>query len=121
MPDCPFCQRIAAGEYESWTDDPDVVWFEPLNPVTRGHLLFIPVHHVTDALASPYEAGLVMEIAARWASKNLHDPRACNLITSVGTEATQSVHHCHLHLVPRRPGDGLLLPWSGQQKETGHA
>jgi hypothetical protein len=35
-----------------------------------------------------------------------------NLITSAGTDATQSVFHLHVHLVPRRPNDGLKLPWS---------
>ncbi|RZE66014.1 HIT domain-containing protein [Streptomyces albidoflavus] len=34
-----------------------------------------------------------------------------NLIASRGREATQSVTHLHLHLVPRRNGDALALPW----------
>jgi len=36
----------------------------------------------------------------------------CNVITSVGREATQSVFHLHVHVVPRREGDGLALPWT---------
>jgi histidine triad (HIT) family protein len=36
----------------------------------------------------------------------------CNLIVSKGPSATQTVAHLHLHIVPRRPGDGLALPWS---------
>ena len=121
MTDCPFCKRIAAGEYEAWSDDPDVVWFEPLDPVTPGHMLFVPVRHVPDALADPYEAAITMEIASRWAAGK--DIQPCNLITSAGPEATQSVRHMHIHLVPRRAGDGLMLPWGGQharyQKKDG--
>jgi len=107
---CPFCERIQAGLYESWCDDPDVVFFEPLSPVTPGHLLFVPVRHVSDALADPYMTALTMEIASRWAAGHA-DTQSCNLITSVGTPATQTVKHLHIHVVPRRPGDGLLLPW----------
>jgi histidine triad (HIT) family protein len=36
----------------------------------------------------------------------------CNIITSVGSAATQTVRHLHVHVVPRRRGDGLQLPWS---------
>ncbi|MEV7006240.1 HIT domain-containing protein [Streptosporangium sp. NPDC051022] len=32
-------------------------------------------------------------------------------MTSAGREATQSVFHLHLHIVPRQDGDGLALPW----------
>jgi histidine triad (HIT) family protein len=35
----------------------------------------------------------------------------CNIITSAGTEATQTVFHLHVHIVPREAGDGLELPW----------
>lgn len=118
MTACPFCDRIKAGEYETWpgVTDPGVVWFEPLNPVTPGHLLFVPVRHVPDALADPYLSGVVMEDASRWA---LQHPGGgadgWNLTTSAGAAASQAVYHYHLHLVPRRAGDGLLLPWTLQR------
>src|SRR5690606_7376491 len=41
---CPFCDRIEAGECDGG-DNTVVVHFEPLNPVTAGHRLFIPRHH----------------------------------------------------------------------------
>lgn len=108
--DCPFCARIAHGEYDAgnqWA-----VTFEPLNPVTPGHRLFVPRTHVEDALTRPPLTGHVMRYAAAWAEE--HGLGACNFITSRGTEATQSVPHLHWHLVPRREGDGLALPWTGQ-------
>ncbi len=110
-PDCPFCTRIAAGEYD-YRDDTWNVAFQPLDPVTLGHFLVVPCAHVTDALAAPLEAGR----AARFAAILAKDMglEACNLITSAGTAATQTVMHLHFHVVPRRAGDGLALPWTRQ-------
>lgn len=116
-PGCPFCGRIKRGEYEAWANDPSVVWFGPLNPVTPGHMLFVPVRHVSganDPRNGPYETAITMEVAARWAQRN--GVESFNLITSAGTEATQSVFHLHAHLLPRREGDGLALPWTGQKR-----
>lgn len=107
--DCPFCDRIERGEYDSKVLG--VVSFEPLNPVTPGHRLVVPVMHVADALAAPHETGRVFEEAARLAFGLGCD---FNLITSCGADATQTVRHLHVHIVPRRPGDGLNLPWTGQ-------
>lgn len=84
--------------------------FEPLNPVVPGHLLVVPDTHVRDAAEDPDVAAGAMEVAATIAQRYT----AANIITSIGADATQSVFHLHAHVVPRRPGDGLLLPWSGQ-------
>jgi histidine triad (HIT) family protein len=110
--DCPFCARIAAGDYG--TCDMFSVSFEPLNPVTEGHLLVVPRLHFPDAGSNPLHAGRAMELAATIAALDSLD--SYNLITSAGSAATQTVRHLHLHLVPRRPGDGLALPWTGQQQ-----
>ena len=46
----------------------------------------------------------------------LYGAASCNLITSVGAAATQTVKHLHIHIVPRHEGDGLHLPWTEQKK-----
>ena len=109
--DCPFCERIAAGDYDSTNQAGSVVSFEPLNPVVPGHTLVVPVRHVADALDDPSLTGAVFRFAAVLGQLR---EGACNLITSAGVEATQTVMHLHVHLVPRREGDGLHLPWTGQ-------
>lgn len=86
------------------------VVFEPLNPVTPGHLLVVPKRHVDNAAEDPKLTAKVMLAASVMAGKF---PSA-NIITSIGAPATQRVHHLHLHVVPRREGDGLHLPWTGQ-------
>jgi histidine triad (HIT) family protein len=117
--DCPFCQRIERGEYDQELSLPgSIAVFEPLNPVTRGHLLAVPFAHVRDAAARPCVTGQVMEHAARllrnFSSPAEPHPYQANIITSIGPDATQTVWHFHVHIVPRRPGDGLALPWTGQ-------
>lgn len=72
-------------------------------------LLFVPDWHAEhpDALAVAEAMGAAAAYARDWL------PNAeFNLITSSGRAATQTIDHVHVHLVPRRPGDGLLLPWS---------
>ncbi|HEX8321590.1 HIT family protein [Longimicrobium sp.] len=114
---CVFCE-IAAGRAEAdvLCDWGDALAIVPLNPVSLGHTLVIPKRHVADALEDPVTTGLVMARAAAFAAGQ--GAHGYNLITSVGSVATQTVMHLHAHVVPRRPGDGLALPWTGQEKRT---
>src|SRR5690606_22895948 len=109
-PACVFCRIVArrapARVVREW---PDAVAIVPLRPVTAGHTLVIPRCHVADATVCPEVSGAVMRRAAELAVP------PCNLITSAGEAATQSVWHLHIHVVPRRAGDGLPLPWTPQQ------
>jgi histidine triad (HIT) family protein len=111
--ECVFCDRIAKGEYDH--DDAYNVAFEPLSPVTPGHLLVVPRGHVPSALANPVAAGHAMRFAGFLA--NRLGIGAANFITSAGADATQTVFHLHVHIVPRVPGDGLTLPWTGQHEK----
>lgn len=105
---CVFCAKIAAGDVERrW---PTVVCFEPLDPVTPGHMLVVPVVHVEDVGVDPFWSGQAMHAAAQLAA----EVGDCNVITSRGTAATQTIRHLHIHVVPRRPGDGLKLPWTDE-------
>jgi diadenosine tetraphosphate (Ap4A) HIT family hydrolase len=103
---CSFCRRISRGEYDKklpgWS-------FEPLDPVTPGHRLFVSSQHVTDAAEDWYTTGRVFSNAADYARR---EGVPFNLITSAGSAATQTVFHFHVHYLPRSEGDGLLLPWS---------
>jgi histidine triad (HIT) family protein len=109
MNPCPFCEiakgRAPAKMVHEWND---ALAFTPLNPVVEGHTLVVPRRHVPNFAADPETSAATMRRAAelmRWT------PRPMNVITSRGREATQSVFHLHLHLVPRAEDDGLALPW----------
>ena len=112
MTDCPFCARIEAGQFDYC--NLNNVAFQPLNPVTPGHFLVVPKKHVTHALEAPSRAASALGFAANLANEmGLTD---ANFITSAGPAASQTVFHLHLHVVPRRPGDDLALPWSQEPK-----
>lgn len=109
--DCVFC-KIVLGEspadiVKEWAH---VIAFTPLEPVTPGHTLIVPKQHVTDYTENLGVTGLTAAAASEYASGIEEES---NLITSAGKIATQSVFHLHMHVVPRRKGDGLKLPWSG--------
>lgn len=87
----------------------DAIAIVPLGPVVDGHTLVIPKRHVDDFTTDPSVSAATM-LRASWLAERLLSG-ACNMITSRGREATQSVFHLHLHLVPRRDNDGLALPW----------
>lgn len=115
--DCVFCRILAGTEPATFAYTyPETVAILPRHPVTEGHLLVIPREHVTDAAAYPYVTGLTFQRAAEIAANR---GGQFNLITSCGSDATQTVFHLHVHIVPRRAGDGLALPWTGQKKGDG--
>lgn len=107
QPPCPFCEivkgRAPAEIFHEWDDALAIV---PIDPVVDGHLLVIPKIHVADVGHDPEISAATMRRAAQLAASQW-----CNVITSRGRVATQSVFHLHLHLVPRAEDDGLALPW----------
>lgn len=113
MSDCVFCAIIAdrapATVVREW---PDAIAIVPLGPVVDGHVLVIPRQHVADFGVDPDVSALTMRRAAEIV------PYPANIITSLGREATQSVFHLHVHIVPRAEDDGLALPWySGRRSK----
>lgn len=108
---CPFCDYEGPSDIlHEWGEV--AVALEPLNPVTLGHVLIVPRAHVRDASEDPVFTGMMFGLAAALC----RDVDAYNLITSKGPAATQTVQHLHVHVIPRRDGDGLTLPWSVTQK-----
>ncbi len=114
--DCIFC-KIVRGEipcakvYE--TDR--VLAFLDIAPVAPGHALVIPkAHHVNlfdlpEVLGGALFAALPPVAAAIEAATGA---TGVNVQMNNGPDAGQVVFHAHLHLIPRRAGDGLRL-WPG--------
>jgi histidine triad (HIT) family protein len=105
--DCPFC-KIAAGEVQADVvhRTESVVAFRDTNPQAPTHILIIPVEHIESALAvREQHADLLVEIlsaAQHLAQTEELDERGWRLVTNVGPDAGQTVHHLHVHLLGGR-------------------
>lgn len=110
---CEFCKiahKLAPADIvHDWVDY-NCLAIVPLNPVTPGHILVLPKEHLRNAVDNPERTATVMFCAADWIART--GVGDCNIITSVGKDATQTIFHLHVHVVPRRAGDGLALPWT---------
>ncbi|TXJ83343.1 HIT domain-containing protein [Streptomyces lavendulae] len=109
---CVFC-AIATGEAPAVIvrERPDALAIRPRSGgVHPDHVLVLPRVHVEDAGTDPEVTASVMRRAAELMAEH----PAANLITSMGSPATQTVFRLHVHIVPRTDGDGLPLPWTPQ-------
>lgn len=114
-PDCIFC-KIVAGAVSSFKvyEDEETLAFMDINPVHDGHSLVIPKSHYPTIFDTPPEAfAAAARVAARVASavNAAVAPDGLNLVQSNGRGAAQSVGHLHIHVLPRRHGDNLLVNW----------
>jgi len=119
--DCLFC-KIAAGELPAHKvhEDERSLAFLDLYPGCEGHCLVIPKAHSENFLdLSEQDRNAVMATARRVSealTKELGSD-GFNLHQSNGAAAGQVIFHFHLHILPRREGDGLRSPWKSQQGE----
>ena len=89
-------------------DDPGVVAFLDVRPLFPGHTLVVPRRHYrTVADLPPGTAALLWDAGARIAAAQRQALGAEGTFFGLNDEVSQSVPHVHLHVVPRRPRDGL--------------
>jgi histidine triad (HIT) family protein len=108
MADCLFC-RIVAGEIPAAkvAENEHAFAFRDINPQAPTHVLVIPKRHVVGSAAElgPDHATMLaglFALAADIARAEKLD-RGWRLVTNVGPDAGQTVHHLHLHLLGGRP------------------
>jgi histidine triad (HIT) family protein len=109
MADCVF-DRIIRGEAPAHLvlDEPDIVAFLDSRPVFKGHTLVLPRRHYAHLAALPAELlGPLLGAGRRVAAAQRVALASSGTWLSLNDEVSQSVPHVHLHVVPRRPRDGL--------------
>ena len=111
---CVFCAIVAGREPASVVyRDARVCAFMDTSPINPGHVLVVPVAHVTSLDELDETNGAAMfSLAQRVAHALRHSHLRCegvNLHLSYGAAAGQEVPHVHLHVFPRYRGDGVGL------------
>ena len=113
MENCIFC-KIISGEIPSAKiyEDEKVFAFLELNPLAKGHTLLIPKKHAQDIFDISQEDLKDIIAAAQKISLKLKETfgaEGVNLVQRSGKAAEQGVFHFHLHIIPRKIGDGIEM------------
>lgn len=106
---CTFCS-ISSGELPAHLayEDDRFLAFLDMRPVFPGHTLLIPrAHHETLVELPEDLIGPFFHIGQRLARAIPEAMGAAGTFVAMNNVVSQSVPHVHLHVVPRRPKDGL--------------
>lgn len=109
--DCVFC-KIVNGEipsYKVYEDEHTLVFMDIAKDVD-GHMVAIPKKHVKcildcDANTLGHLMATVKKIANHCIDNCGYD--GVNLLNASDESAGQSVPHFHIHIIPRKQGDGI--------------
>jgi len=111
---CIFCDLInGAGEVSMCYEDSSAMAFMDVQPVNLGHVLVVPREHYESLSDIPPELAMhLFDVALRLSPviRRLNGADDMNLVVNSGTEAGQNVFHYHVHLIPRKAGDGFDVP-----------
>jgi histidine triad (HIT) family protein len=113
-PSCIFCDIVrGAAEVSVCYEDPLALAFLDIQPVNPGHTLVVPREHYESLNDIP--PGLVshlFEVATRLGPivRKISQAPGLNIVVNSGAAAGQDVFHYHVHVIPRKQGDGFDIP-----------
>jgi len=106
---CIFCD-IASGKLPASLvyDRDDFLAFLDKKPLFHGHVLLVPRVHVAAMTDLPGEsAAKIFPVAQSIARAVETAMGAEGTFVAINNKVSQSVPHLHMHIVPRKKGDGL--------------
>ena len=114
--DCIFC-RIVLGESPCFKllEDENTLAIMDIFPANDGHCLVLTKEHYPTLFDVSDEAFTAVSRSVRrvaWAVNQVLSPAGLNLVQANGPGAHQTVNHFHVHVLPRKLGDQLLLNWA---------
>lgn len=107
---CIFCKLIAEGDLLKVYEDEWTVVFMARPGSMDGHMLAVPKKHVRSILDCDGNTLAHLMDTVQKVSRHLIDScgyDGVNLLNASGESAGQSVPHFHIHILPRKQGDGL--------------
>ena len=106
---CLFC-RIVAGDAPAFRvmEDASAVAFLDIKPLFPGHVLVVPrEHHETLGDLPSAQVESLFRVVRRLSVVVPATVGADGSFVAANNRVSQSVPHLHVHVVPRRPRDGL--------------
>jgi len=94
-------------------EDATAIAFLDIQPVNPGHVLVVPRQHYEVLQDIPRRVGAhLYELASRLIPivQTASGATDMNIVVNSGAAAGQNVMHYHIHLIPRRDGDGFDVP-----------
>lgn len=116
---CIFC-KIAEGEIPSYKiyEDELCLAFLDLSQSNIGHTLIVPKQHFDNIITIDNElAGALFSVTSKLTKAiskalNVND---FNILNNCGEIAGQSVHHFHIHIIPRKLNDNIKINLSSNE------
>lgn len=129
--DCIFC-KIIRGEIPSAKlyEDENALAILDINPIAVGHALIISKEHYPAFLETPPETmAKLMKTSYKIIDAVVKGTGAegYNLLVNNNRCAGQVIPHLHIHVIPRKKGDGLRFEWiprpyrEGEMEKTAKA
>jgi len=106
---CIFCNIIrgAVPCFKVFEDDISLAFLDH-RPVFPGHTLLIVKSHIETLFELPDSLmGLLFPNVRRLSQAVMQSMQAEGAFVAINNRVSQSVPHFHVHIVPRRKGDGL--------------
>ena len=123
MDECVFC-RILRGEIPSQKvhEDERSVAILDINPVAPGHALVIPRDHHETWTDLPADLAAALARTAQAVARGILKATGAegfNLLVNNHRCSGQAIAHAHVHLIPRKTGDGIKFNWTTRSYEAG--
>ncbi|MBY9007841.1 MAG: HIT family protein [Candidatus Lokiarchaeota archaeon] len=111
--DCIFC-KIIRKEIPSMIifEDDKTLAFLDNNPISEGHSIIIPKNHFGTLEIIPNDEIASIFQTAKKIAKLIYeklDIEGYNILQNNYKAAGQVIDHCHIHIIPRREGDGKII------------